>query len=152
MKRIVTIIPTQQSSHQEVFLRNGVPEICSKFTGEHPCWSVISIKLLHTSAWVFSCKFATYFRNTFSQEHLWVAAAAVHIYLLICICPFLSFLRSQKQESSFRQFGGLVIRSISVSCLQQVVLYFKVMSNSIGFLKGMFLHVIPVRVIVPCKL
>ena len=28
----------------------------------------------HTSTWVFSCKFATYFQNTFSQEHLWVAA------------------------------------------------------------------------------
>ena len=28
-----------------------------------------------TSAWVFSCKFAAYFRNTFSQEHLWVAAS-----------------------------------------------------------------------------
>ena len=27
-----------------------------------------------TSAWVFSCKFAAYFQNTFSQEHLWVAA------------------------------------------------------------------------------
>ena len=27
-------------------LRNIPPEICSSFTGEHPCWSVISIKLL----------------------------------------------------------------------------------------------------------
>ena len=26
----------------------------------------------HTSAWVFSCKFAAYFQNTFSWEHLWV--------------------------------------------------------------------------------
>ena len=28
----------------------------------------------HASAWVF-CKFAAYFQNTFSQEHLWVAAS-----------------------------------------------------------------------------
>ena len=28
------------------------------------------------SAWVFSCKFAAYFQNTFSKEHLWVAACA----------------------------------------------------------------------------
>ena len=34
------------SSHPEVFLRKGVLKICSKFTGEHPCHSVISIKLL----------------------------------------------------------------------------------------------------------
>ena len=35
-----------RSSHPEVFLRKGVLKICSKFTGEHPCRSVISIKLL----------------------------------------------------------------------------------------------------------
>ena len=29
-----------------MFLREGVLKICSKFTGEHPCRSVISIKLL----------------------------------------------------------------------------------------------------------
>ena len=29
----------------------------------------------HTSIWVFSCKFAAYFQNTFSQEHLWRAAS-----------------------------------------------------------------------------
>ena len=32
-----------------------------------------------TSAWVLSCKFAAYFQNTFSQEHLWVAAFVIHI-------------------------------------------------------------------------
>ena len=29
----------------------------------------------HTSAWVFSCKFAAYFQKTFLQEHLWRAAS-----------------------------------------------------------------------------
>ena len=33
------------SSHPEVFLGKDVRKICSKFTGEHPCRSVISIKL-----------------------------------------------------------------------------------------------------------
>ena len=33
-------------SRPEVFLRKGVLKICSKSTGEHPCRSVISIKLL----------------------------------------------------------------------------------------------------------
>ena len=33
-------------SHPEVFLEKGVLIICSKFTGEHPWQSVISIKLL----------------------------------------------------------------------------------------------------------
>ena len=34
-----------RSSHPEVFLVKGVLKICSKFTGEHPCRSVISIML-----------------------------------------------------------------------------------------------------------
>ena len=33
------------SSRPEVFLRKAVLKICSKFTGEHPCRSVISVKL-----------------------------------------------------------------------------------------------------------
>ena len=37
------------SIHPEVFLRKSVLKICSKFTGQHPCRSVISIKLLCTS-------------------------------------------------------------------------------------------------------
>ena len=43
-----------------VFLGKGALKICSKFTGEHPCRSAISI-----------CKFAAYFQSTSSQEHLW---------------------------------------------------------------------------------
>ena len=52
--------------------RKGVLKICSKFTGEDPCGSAVPVKLLlqiywnHTSAWVFSCKFAAYFQNSFS--------------------------------------------------------------------------------------
>ena len=34
-----------RSSRPEVFLEKDVLKICSKFTGEHPCRSVISIKL-----------------------------------------------------------------------------------------------------------
>ena len=62
-----------RSGHSEVFLRKGVLKICSKFTGEHLCRSGISIDC--TSAWVFSCKFATYFQNTFSTKHLWMAVS-----------------------------------------------------------------------------
>ena len=32
----------------------------------------------HTSAWVFSCKFAPYFQNPFYSEHLWTAASEFH--------------------------------------------------------------------------
>ena len=45
-----------RNSHPEVFLEKGVLKICSKFTGEHPCQSVISIKLL--------CRINESFRNS----------------------------------------------------------------------------------------
>ena len=35
-----------RSSRPEVFFGEGVLKICSKFTGEHPCRSAISIRLL----------------------------------------------------------------------------------------------------------
>ena len=34
-----------RSNHPEVFLGKGILKICSKFTGEHPRRSAISIKL-----------------------------------------------------------------------------------------------------------
>ena len=43
---LLTEDKTFRSSHPEVFIGRGVLKICSKFTGEHPCLSVISIKLL----------------------------------------------------------------------------------------------------------
>ena len=42
----VAISTSYRSSRPDVFLRKGVLRICSKFTGEHPCRSVVSIKLL----------------------------------------------------------------------------------------------------------
>ena len=40
------ILRTKDTSSQpEVLLKKGVLKICSKFTWEHPCWSVISTKL-----------------------------------------------------------------------------------------------------------
>ena len=38
-----------RSSYPELFLGKGVLKICSKFTVEHPCQSVISVKLLCSS-------------------------------------------------------------------------------------------------------
>ena len=62
---------------------------------------------------------------------------------------FLFFLANQKQESRFQQVGGLIARNISVFCLQRVALYVKAMPNSTDFYKGIFLHVIPFRIIIP---
>ena len=39
------VLITYRSSHPEVFLEKVVLKIYSKFTGEHPCRSAISIRL-----------------------------------------------------------------------------------------------------------
>ena len=41
---------SDRSSPSEVFLEKDVVKICSKFTGECPCWFASSIKLLCTTA------------------------------------------------------------------------------------------------------
>ena len=62
--------------------------------------------------------------------------------------PYFSFLTNQKQKTGFQQVSGLVTRNI---CLLFTVsrIYFKAMPNSIDCYKGIFLHVIPVHIVVP---
>ena len=56
----------------------------------------------------------------------------------LLLSPFFSFLTNQKQESGFQQVGGLVTRNI---------FFVKEFQD---FYKGLFLHVTPIRIIVPC--
>ena len=43
--KILSKLTAFRSSSPEVFLGKGVLKICSRFTGEHPCQSVISVKI-----------------------------------------------------------------------------------------------------------
>ena len=45
-QHFISFVDTFSSSHQEMFLYKVVLKICSKFTGEYPCRSAISINLL----------------------------------------------------------------------------------------------------------
>ena len=56
--------------------RRGVPRKRCSENMQQLCNEINKLQLYwnRTSAWVF-CKFASYFQNTFSQEHLWVAAS-----------------------------------------------------------------------------
>ena len=66
-----------RSSQLEVFLGKGFLKICSKFTGEHPCRSVISIKLLCNFIEItlrHGCSLVN-FQTTFSYEHALTAAS-----------------------------------------------------------------------------
>ena len=55
-----------RSNPPEVFSGKGVLKICIKFTGEHPCWNIFSIKLKSHFGMGFSCKFVVYFQNIVS--------------------------------------------------------------------------------------
>ena len=62
-----------RSGHSKVFLGKGVLKICSKFRGEHPYWSGISIKLKHlywnhTLAWCSPVELLHIFRTPFLQK------------------------------------------------------------------------------------
>ena len=79
-----------------------------------------------------------------------VTIIATNIVTNLLLSIFFSFLTNQKQEYGFQQVGGLVRKNIFVFCLQPVALYFKTIPNSVDFCEGIFLHVIPVRIIFPC--
>ena len=63
-----------RSSYPKVFLGKGALEICSKFTGEHPCRSMISIKLqsnfieIALRHWCSPVNLLHIFRAPFSQN------------------------------------------------------------------------------------
>ena len=64
--------------------------------------------------------------------------------LLSSLCSFLQ----TKNKNQKQNVGRLVTRNISDFCLWRVAFYFKAMPNSIDFNKGVFVHVIPVPIIV----
>ena len=58
---------------QQIYRRTTTPKCDFNKVALQLCWS-------HTLARVFSCKFATYFQNTSSWKHLWVAASVWSIF------------------------------------------------------------------------
>ena len=66
-----------RSSRPEVFLEKGVPKICSKFTGEHPCRSAISRKNTYAEV-----------QSNFIEITLWHGCSPVNL-LHIFRTPFL---------------------------------------------------------------
>ena len=65
---------------QQIYRRTTMPKCDFNKVAKQRYWN-------HTSAWVFSCKFATYFQNTFSSEQPWMAASDISesIYYKNCI-------------------------------------------------------------------
>ena len=91
-----------RSSHSEEFLRTGVLKIYSKFTGKHPCRSVISIKLL--------CNF--------SDIALWHGCSTVDLLYIFrtsflkstsgrLLLGFRFYLKSQMLQNSVQQCGNM---------------------------------------------
>ena len=100
--RIQTIPPfIFRSSHPEVFLRKGVLKRCSKFTGEKPCRSVISIKML--------CNFI--------EMTLWHGCSPVN-FLRIFRTPFT------------KNISGRLLLRLHNRCLRIIILLYKRFAGS----------------------
>ena len=100
-------------------------KICSKFTGEHPYQNEITLYWNHTSAWVFSCKFAAYFQNIFLKEQLRRAASerrsrTLATYLVIKnktkimvrMCAFKTSPSRQNEMFSFLRKGSEMLLTL----------------------------------------
>ena len=58
------LIKRDSGNMQQIYRRTSM----SKFDFNKVCFATFLKS--YTSAWVFSCKFAEYFRNNFSYEHI----------------------------------------------------------------------------------
>ena len=120
-----------RNSPPEVFLGKGVVKICSRFTEEHPCQNVISMKLLCNFIEIafrhgcFPVKLQHFFRIPFPKntsvgllQHVWIRTST---YTTICglnrwwtLASILSIQFCLQCEKPFRQY--------SLSCLHAPIL------------------------------
>ena len=101
---LVQIKFTFRNSHPEVFLGKVLLKICSKFTGDHPCRSVISIKLLCSFTeitlrhWCSPVNVLHIFRTPFPRNKSgWLLLYSRNVYFLspvspICMLPMSSLI------------------------------------------------------------
>ena len=77
----------------------------------------------HTSAWVFSCKFAAYFQNSFYYEHIWIAASVITLILFsrteTLHCKACSISKEKLLRYTFPDFTILAAR-ISLHLLTSI--------------------------------
>ena len=99
---------------------------------------VISEKTMPSKA--FTSKFETYLYMK--------VIVIINNYKYFKLVANLFLLSCKFQKSSFNQVGGLVTRNVFVFCLSRAELYFKAIPNLTDLYNGIFLHVIPVRIIV----
>ena len=99
------------SIHPEAFLRKSVLKICSKFTGQHPCRSVISIKLLCTSPVNLLHIFRTTFpRNTSGWLLLyfiryWKAAWSFLLEIMFFVIAVFGKVFNLNKNVAFKEIG-----------------------------------------------
>ena len=85
-----------RNSRPKVFLGKGVLKTCSKFTGEHPCWSVISIKVARQLATLKS--FRAFQKETWNARVCLIFAKIIRFW-----GPSIKIRKSQK---NFRRKHG----------------------------------------------
>ena len=125
------------AAHQGVS-KKAVLKICSKFSGEHTCWSAKQLYCNYMSAWVFSCKFAAYF-----WKHLWWAAFEFSISIaklfkitaklnivLAKLKSFSSYILHVSFTEKCSWFLRNAFRGVSKTKMECSMLYFRCLWNS----------------------
>ena len=125
-------------------LRIGVLKIRRKFTGKHPCRSVISAKLKlylnHPSAWVYFCKFAAYlihiswidsgscdYSDRTCLLHIWFMfreSIVIHVIIVIgCVLRIVKNYSSQLKLSYSYFLSFIFISLVRASSGDSVILF-----------------------------
>ena len=106
---------------QKIYRRTPMPKCDFNKVASQLYWN-------HISAWLFSCKFAAYFQNVFSSEHLWSAASGSISWRLkqwkkkSCKQPFPIFDKSSLFNFCIFLYTLYILSSVYIILLQEEIL------------------------------
>ena len=111
-------LPTSyfRSSHPDVFLGKGVLKLCSKFTGEHPCRSAISVKM--QSNWCSLVHLLLIFRTTFLRNTSGWLLLNIFYYVILYLIIYITLPainQSSLISSTYYDWGIFLGRKIALS-------------------------------------
>ena len=100
-KQLPIGVPIKRCSEnmQQIYRRTSTQKCDFNKTAKQLYWN-------HTPAWVFFCKFAAYFQNTFLYEHLYTPFLYEHTSAWVFSCKFAAYFQNIFSKNTS---GGLLL-------------------------------------------